>query len=155
VTAYPAPLVALMGEFGCAISQVSRVGSRETCRPPPTDTDEDWLILVDGAKSREVERWLVRNGWEVGGSHDETDSSGFFVSLTKRHLNFILTTHCDFHHRFLIGTSICRRLNLQDKADRVAVVRACREMEMCEMRDEDKRDTQIAGSAFDIDEALR
>ena len=122
------------------VIEIRRVGSRETCDPPPVGTDEDWLILLSPRPHRNVrqhaEAWFSARGWAVGGSQDEGASSRF-VSLTSGDLNVLLTVDVEFFAGFMIGTSICKRLNLLDKADRIAVVRACRERSECEQRSAD------------------
>lgn len=41
-------------------------GSRYICNPPPTDTDNDTVILV--ASFEEATKALLADGWEEGGS---------------------------------------------------------------------------------------
>lgn len=129
------------------VDKMVPVGSRVTCNPAPTDTDEDYLLLidppvtemnVDGAFDRAfyVEQvlnrvcWHLRNnGWEVGGSlptdiQCTINPADRFQSWTLDDLNLILTTSYTFYQRFLAATSVSTRLNLLDKKDRIALFQA-------------------------------
>ena len=134
----PAQIAEFVQQHQREVIEIRRVGSRETCSPPPVGTDEDWLILLKTAPFHSArggaEGWFAANGWVVGGSQDEGASSRF-VSLTSGDLNVLLTVDDEFFTGTMTGMSICKRLNLLDKADRIAVVRACRERSECEPRD--------------------
>lgn len=43
-------------------------GSRVICEPPPTDTDDDWLCLIDKEVLKKFEEKLVLDGFVIGGS---------------------------------------------------------------------------------------
>jgi hypothetical protein len=108
------------------------VGSRVTCNPPPTDTDEDYLVLVsdrrqavealkhlgfepslDPQKLEDYERMNMTAQWE-------------FTSLWFGDVNYIVTESHFFFERFLTATHICKALNLLDKKDRIMVFEAVR-----------------------------
>jgi len=100
------------------------VGSRVTCDPPVTDTDNDILCLVD---SSELKRFLLIaavDGFELAGSvpASELDVSiekSRFVSLKLGDINLIVTADQEFAKRFMVATWIAKQLNLRVKADRV------------------------------------
>ncbi len=109
------------------------VGSRVTCNPPPTDTDDDWLYLVtdivkfvDEAKR---EGYYV-DGSLMGGRNWGEDNfacqNGIFVSLKHANdiSNLIVTSSQDFYSRFIAATYVCKRLNLLHKPDRIALFQA-------------------------------
>lgn len=96
-------------------------GSRVTCNPAPTDTDQDVLVRIDKAAIGEVATVLYRNGWNLGGSGDQ-DSE--FESWTKADINLILVWDLDFYARHACATGLCKHLNLLSKADRQAAFRA-------------------------------
>lgn len=104
------------------------VGSRVTCTPAPTGTDADYLLLVDKAKADEM-RELVAASFEVDGSDLSdvvlnTPEDQQFISYSDGEINLIVTTSERFYRRFMAATSVAKRLNLLDKADRVALFQA-------------------------------
>ncbi|MGC4008886.1 MAG: hypothetical protein QM805_07845 [Pseudomonas sp.] len=109
-----------------------RVGSRATCSPPPTDTDEDFLILVKDKD--EAVRNLLEMGFETESDpkhiHDYNimgrESRFGFASLRFGEVNYIVTDDIFFFERFLTGAYVARELNLIDKKDRVLVHSAIR-----------------------------
>lgn len=50
--------------------EILPTGSRIICSPPPTNTDEDYLLLVDTATVNKLEERLVQEGFIHGGSFD-------------------------------------------------------------------------------------
>lgn len=109
--------------------KITAVGSRVTCRPPPTDTDRDWLVLVDQASYDQFAAFLLSDGWEVGGSLIPNDAnylpdSQRFNSFTKGEDNLIVTASDEFHTRFLAASAIAKRFNLLNKVDRIALFQA-------------------------------
>lgn len=119
--------------IGEAPTKVTAVGSRATCNPPPETTDRDWLVLVDCDKFDFFSAELLADGWEVGGSMIPNDDnylpdSQRFNSFTKTidgtPENLIVTVSVEFHRRFLAASAVAKRLNLMDKADRIALFQA-------------------------------
>lgn len=106
------------------------VGSRVTCNPPPVGTDEDWLVLVAAATSLGNLDYDVRSeGWRLGGSLDADENVPIpdddrFWSYTKGEKNLIITRSPVFYKRFMAASSVAKRLNLLDKADRIALFQA-------------------------------
>jgi hypothetical protein len=91
----------------------------------------DYLVLASGPGMCLM---LEDNGWELGGS-DFADSSGdpsAFRSYTKAEVNLIVTCSLPFFNKFMAATSVCKRLNLMSKPDRIAVFRAVLYGEACE-----------------------
>lgn len=107
------------------------VGSRVTCYPAPTDTDQDVLVLADlNTWGLHLEPLLVAEGFEKGGS-DCGDSAGYmgnvplsFQSFTFGELNLIITFDPEFYRRFMAATQVSKSLNLLDKGDRVMLFQA-------------------------------
>lgn len=108
------------------------VGSRATCSPPPTDTDEDYLVLVKDRQAAVAA--LKAIGFEYSADPEVVaryeimgETSGWaFTSLFFGEINYIVTESKFFFERFLTATYICKRLNLLDKEDRIAVFEAIR-----------------------------
>jgi hypothetical protein len=104
-------------------------GSRVTCSPAPTGTDEDFVILaLEGNFSRLRDR-LENDGWELGGSKipDEAntiDPQDRFASWKLDDVNLIVTASPSFFDRFMAATSVCKKLNLLSKDDRIMVFQA-------------------------------
>lgn len=103
------------------------VGSRVTCSPPPTDTDEDFLLLVEDLDEAVMK--LKDIGFDTGMTDEqEIDyinlrrvSNGSFRSLRFGITNYIVTESPFFFQRFLTATRICQRLNLMEKSSRILV----------------------------------
>jgi len=108
------------------------VGSRVTCNPPPTDTDEDYLVLT---KDKEAAvKALQVMGFEYSTDPEKIaeynrlgETSGYsFVSLFFGDINYIVTDSVFFFERFLTATHVCKTLNLLKKEERVMVHEAIR-----------------------------
>ena len=107
----------LFNLFDYAI-KLEYVGSRVTCVPAPTDTDEDVLILVkDAVKFAEkcVNAGFVDKGSYVGAA---------FISLIQGEVNLIVTHEEEFYDKFMLATHVCKSLNVLDKQHRITVFQA-------------------------------
>jgi hypothetical protein len=95
------------------------VGSRRTCNPPPTDTDDDYLVLC--RDSKETVRSLKELGFEQPKDMAEYialhDCS--FTSLRLGELNFIVTDNVDWFDKFLTASYFAKKYNLINKKDRI------------------------------------
>jgi hypothetical protein len=104
-------------------------GSCVTCNPAPTDTDEDYLVLITDENSMRFNAMLMEEGWIQGGSVFEDSNNPVppedrFQSFTHGRLNIIATRSRYFYRRFVAATWVAQRLNLLDKADRIALFQA-------------------------------
>lgn len=93
------------------------VGSRVTCNPPPTDTDQDLLCFLTEDDYDDFSKWLETKGWQY---EDEYRLQGDFMSYRKDHWNIIATCNEDFFDKFIDATKVCKAKNLLDKKDRIA-----------------------------------
>jgi hypothetical protein len=101
------------------------VGSRVTCDPPPTDTDEDYLVLVKNRQAAVA--GLKAIGFEYSSTPEQIEkyeqmnfsSQWKFTSLWFGDSQF-------FFERFLTATHVCKTLNLLKKEDRIMVFEAIR-----------------------------
>jgi hypothetical protein len=109
------------------------VGSRVTCNPPPSGTDVDYLVYCPvetqhgTVQYASLLEYLATNGWELGGSKIESKGVqvGYgFESFTREDINLIITQDFLFFSRFMAATSVCLRLNLLQKEDRIALFQA-------------------------------
>lgn len=100
------------------------VGSRVTCNPPPTDTDQDVLCLVEKAELDIFEDYLSDKGWEFEGEDYAGTKKGDFMSWRGEHdgteYNLIITTEEKWFDSFMDATFSCKEKNLMTKAERVA-----------------------------------
>ena len=116
----------IIGKFhGC----ITAVGSRVTCDPAPTDTDQDWLVFVDAENYAPMIEHLLSDGWEVGGSLVPLDENYLpadqrFNSMKKGIDNIVITDSDMFHRRFLAASGIAKKLNLLVKQDRIDLFQA-------------------------------
>ena len=103
------------------------VGSRVTCSPPPMDTDEDFLLLVENMNDAVLK--LKEIGFDSGMTPEQEreyaslqrTSGGRFKSLRLGHVNYIVTESAFFFDRFLTATHICKTMNVMDKKQRILV----------------------------------
>lgn len=119
-----ADVLTMLSAHGC---KVEPCGSRVTCSPPPNDTDQDFLVEMVHVDKDAVGRLV--NGlsglnfhWE--GNEHYQDAAGDFMSWRRDDVNLIVTANVGFAARHRVATGICRRLNLLDKQDRIAVFQA-------------------------------
>lgn len=119
---------ALAPEIVTPVMSITPVGSRVTCAPAPTETDQDWLILIEPAQWQPLCTELD-GPWTFGGSlirpedHQSKPEERFW-SWVRGVDNLIVTDSPVFHQRFLAATSVAKRLNLLDKHDRIALFQA-------------------------------
>lgn len=120
-----APVFAELEMFGC---RVEPCGSRVTCTPAPLDTDADFLVEMTATGEVDIARVvniLSRNGfqWE-GNAHYQDAASNDFMSWRQDDINLIVTANDDFARRHRAATQVCKRLNLLNKHDRIALFQA-------------------------------
>lgn len=106
------------------VIEMEYVGSRVTCNPAPTNTDEDILILTD--KSYRLVEDCKAQGFEGGEAY--LDGKGGlavnFLSLRKGEINLIVTESKQFYDKFLLATHVCKTLNVMEKENRIMVFQA-------------------------------
>lgn len=110
-----------MNPFLDKVVKMEYVGSRVTCSPPPTDTDEDVLLLTDDLSM------LIADCIEVGFTRDGDHKASYptgFVSLRNGTMNFIVTDDEEFYKKFMLATHVCKFLNVTTKVDRICVFQA-------------------------------
>lgn len=113
------------------LKAIERVGSRVTCSPAPTDTDDDWLVLL-----KPLAKGVVENGpgdapitalRAIGFEMDARtpfytgNDAGGFRSWRRGEVNLIITRDSAFYELFLTATELARRFNLLEKTDRIAL----------------------------------
>jgi hypothetical protein len=123
--------------IGALHKQITAVGSRVTCSPAPTDTDQDWLVLVSESDFDNFATDLIRQGWKVGGSLIPNDAnylppSQRFNSFTLGVDNVIATASTEFHNRFLSASATAKRLNLLSKDDRITLFQSVLYAAICD-----------------------
>ena len=99
------------------------VGSRVTCDPPPSDTDEDFLVFdQDGSAIEHLEA----HGFQSEGNPEfyTGNDNGEFRSLRRGDTNVIVTPDREFFERFRTATELAKRFNLLEKSDRIALFQA-------------------------------
>lgn len=107
---------------------VELCGSRVTCKPAPSDTDEDYLVELPNSREDTVARIVSRLSeagyrWEGSHQHYQT-AANEFMSWRLGTINLIITASADFARRHRAATHVCTRLNLMSKDDRIALFQA-------------------------------
>jgi len=97
-----------------------RTGSRETCTPAPTDTDVDFVVFAHGPH---VVKRIAQAGFiNTSAPHADTyGGSGPFENFRCGEVNLIVTDDDRFYDAWRGATVIAKRLNLLEKADRIAL----------------------------------
>jgi len=96
------------------------VGSRVTCVPPPTDTDQDILVLFTPTKMEDAIEELRANRWKQDGDYGSLSEFVSFKSMESGTLiNLILTDEPEWFDLFLEATELCRSENYLKKEDRI------------------------------------
>ena len=133
--------IQLLCPISAMVDRMMPCGSRVTCNPPPTDTDEDYLLFVDAQyegrrlvkdgfqRLHELEFYLRSNGWEMGGSlpndlATQVPPETRFCSWTLDELNLIITCSPEFFRRHMTASHLAKKFNLLDKGDRIALFQA-------------------------------
>lgn len=106
------------------VTEILHTGSRVICDPAPTDTDDDYLVLLSSSKYKPLKKFLLDDGFCIGGSGVD-DSE--FLSLKKNDLNIIATHDMDFFTNSVKATKLAKALNLLKKEDRITLFRAIRD----------------------------
>lgn len=108
---------------GCSVEPC---GSRVTCNPAPTDTDQDYLVVAPGSGDPVgiAVNILAGAGYRWEGSENYQDAASTFMSWRLDDVNFILTSDANFADKHRLATSLCKRFNLLQKADRIALFQA-------------------------------
>lgn len=91
-------------------------GSRYTCDPAPTDTDDDTLVLVKEFPNPEKMKEL---GWDFDG--DEKYPSSMFQSYRRDFKNLIMVENRHVYIRGVAAALVCKQMNLMDKNERIAI----------------------------------
>lgn len=101
-------------------------GSRVTVYPAPRNTDADFLIEIQQAEVSGMVARLASEGfkWEGATEHYQDVAGNTFMSWRKGEVNLIVTSNGDFAAKHRVATALCKRLNLLDKQDRIAVFKA-------------------------------
>lgn len=108
-------------------TDVHRTGSRVICNPAPTDTDIDYIVLVDNCYcAAGIIDHMVHNGYthNIGESDSYQNMLSFdeedgFMSFKKGEVNYIITPSKDFFDKFCAATVSAKEKNLLDKQDRI------------------------------------
>lgn len=95
-----------------------KTGSRYICDPPPMDTDDDTLFLVDAKDLLDINCDLMLAGWEIGGSIAPGD---IWYSYKKGVDNYLITTSDSHYAKWITATRLAKAFNLLNKQDRIAL----------------------------------
>lgn len=90
-------------------------GSRYICSPPPTDTDDDYIVLDrDGLSG-----FLASEGFDLNTDQELYDAMPDFMAWRKGELNVVVALDQCFFDRFCAATELARSRNILAKPDRI------------------------------------
>lgn len=122
------PTVEVAAPFGShpIVDRWFPTGSSFICNPPVTDTDIDFSILVKDLF--EAGDYFHEAGWTVTVDDPEyvIEQNGElpFITARKGIFNLIIFADQGGYTAFGRATEVAKRLNVRDKADRVALFQA-------------------------------
>jgi hypothetical protein len=101
-------------------------GSKVICNPAPTDTDTDYVAVVDGVENLSYAvAILIRHGFKADMDDHYQDLMEYsFISWKRNSDNIILTKNREFYDKHCVATQVCQKLNLLNKQDRIMVFQA-------------------------------
>lgn len=121
-------LEAVIAELEKLGAKVEPCGSRVTCSPAPTDTDEDYLVELPNTDSVRSDMSSLMSDYEFRlegcTEHYNNATASGFTSWRRDDINFIITSDKEFARRHRAATYVCKRLNLLNKRDRIALFQA-------------------------------
>lgn len=108
----------------------SLTGSNYTEDPPVTDTDIDFLVLVNSLGSFCL--GLEEDGWSPcsgasGHYEEETGYAQVWYAMRWDEYNLIITDDPGWYSRAVAATGICKLHNIRNKGDRIIVFRWLRD----------------------------
>lgn len=102
---------------------IAPTGSYYICNPPVTNTDLDFIVLIEQGTLDAAYTELTTKGWVFNGSRVSGNPSYWF-SVMRGKMNLIVTDNALYYERFLEATEEAKRLNLTNKKDRMALFTA-------------------------------
>lgn len=105
-------------KIGVNCNEYTMVGSRATCNPAPTDTDNDVAVYVPGAMYDKIVDDLRRAGASPCGNQDYGSAEEGLEAWRHGEDNYLLMQDFDYYMLFLRCTGLARHFNLMNKEDR-------------------------------------
>lgn len=100
-------------------------GSRIICDPPPTDTDQDYVVYIAESNASGLPGDLTERGFELDNPNEHyRPEKGMFNSWRKDDINLIITFNLQFFENFKEATRIAKYMNIRDKETRIALFQA-------------------------------
>ena len=100
-------------------------GSRVICDPPPTDTDRDFVLLVNDVATAACR--LYRHGWQdPAGMSEYRGEHGDFVTVRRGEDNAMLFGNPVEFGAVLAATCIATQKNIMQKSERYALFETAR-----------------------------
>lgn len=107
------------------IEKLEPTGSRVICNPPPTDTDEDWMVLLKPNISLKFfQQQMEFEGFDGSNMETYDVDESLFLSLRKEEENLIVTNNEEFYNNMMLATAVAKNLNLLEKKDRITLFNA-------------------------------
>ena len=115
--------------FGLDLPVISYhpTGSRYICNPAPTNTDEDWYVLLDSddISNAMLYNLLQHEGWHTSGNEYDFREAGVNkpVSAKKGITNLIFIKNRVYYTRACAASVLAKQMNLLNKEERIALFR--------------------------------
>lgn len=113
------------------VLDVYPTGSRYICDPPVTNTDSDWMVLHEVAKTETADKTMEAAGWKLCRNASEGEQYASHVSVWRLgELNAIVTGDKRTFKLRVFCTELAKKLNLKTKRERYDLfVGICDELE--------------------------
>lgn len=102
-------------------------GSQFICIPAPSGSDWDYLVEAPKIESEisSLVSFLTNEGfqWE-GGEHYQMTITADFMSFRFKEINLLVSANAEWCKKHRLATKLAKKLNLQEKPDRIAVFQA-------------------------------
>lgn len=125
-------------KIGVNCDEFTMVGSRATCDPAPTDTDNDIAVYVPGPMYEKCVESLTGAGAELCGADYGRGATGLEAWRLGED-NYLLMQDFKYYSLFLRCTGLAKHFNLLDKDDRYLLFSTVMDGEGAAMRGLDRR----------------
>jgi len=95
-----------------------RTGSREICRPAPTDTDADFVVLGMGRRGGDLTNFgFTHTNLDTSNDYQDTD----IETYRRGEVNLIVVFDKTEFWKWKVATAAAKQMNIKEKRRRIAL----------------------------------